>query len=117
MNTQEAYEQMRSYFSKPGVQYGIEEDAGQCMYRTPDGNKCAVGCLIEDENYDTMFDIDVTTPDDLQSIYGMLTDVDAQFMTDAQKLHDQCAFSEQPMWVFIERLDGLAKSLYLTVQS
>lgn len=28
------------------------KDRGVCMYRSPDGLKCAVGCLITDEAYD-----------------------------------------------------------------
>ena len=27
---------------------------GVCKYRTPDGNKCAVGCFLSDEQYDSL---------------------------------------------------------------
>ena len=33
------------------------EDGGNfCLYRAPDGSKCAVGCLIPDELYDPSFE-------------------------------------------------------------
>ncbi len=28
------------------------EDGARCMYRSPDGLKCAIGCLIPDNQYD-----------------------------------------------------------------
>lgn len=30
---------------------GIPSSTAQCVYRSPDGLKCAVGCLIADEHY------------------------------------------------------------------
>lgn len=30
--------------------------AGSCSYRTPDGKKCAIGCLIDDEHYSPKFE-------------------------------------------------------------
>lgn len=55
MNTQEAYEHIREYFSRPDAVLAKEgEGAGlRCFYRMPDGtgNACAVGCLIPDDLY------------------------------------------------------------------
>ena len=61
---QEAYEKILAYFSRPNavlakrVATEAEEDAflgsPVCEYRSPDGNKCAVGCLISDELYDAL---------------------------------------------------------------
>lgn len=48
MTTQEAYERIREYFSRPGAELG-KSDHGSCAYITASGAKCAVGCLIPDE--------------------------------------------------------------------
>lgn len=50
MTTQEAYETIRAYFSRPDAVLA-RGTKGECQYRTPDGNACAVGCLIPDELY------------------------------------------------------------------
>lgn len=51
---QEAYDQIVEYFSRPEARLGHE--GGQGRYRTSDGRKCAVGCLIDDEHYDPEWD-------------------------------------------------------------
>lgn len=51
---QEAYDQIVEYFSRPEARLGHED--GQGRYRTSDGRKCAVGCLIDDEHYDPEWD-------------------------------------------------------------
>lgn len=48
--TQEVYEHIRAYFSRPDAV--LAKFQSSCVYRDPDGNKCAVGCLISDELYD-----------------------------------------------------------------
>lgn len=39
---------VRDHLLKQAVQ---AKDGGTCMYRGPNGTKCAVGCLIKDEHY------------------------------------------------------------------
>jgi hypothetical protein len=66
LSLQQVYKRMRAYFDSPtavlaraydGGEYGPDSsDAGSCMYRTWDGNKCAVGCLIPDANYRPYFE-------------------------------------------------------------
>lgn len=51
--TQEVYEFIRAYFSRPNARLA-KVDGVQCVYRDRiDGAKCAVGCLISDELYDS----------------------------------------------------------------
>lgn len=40
---------------------------GDCMYRSPDGMQCAIGCMIPDEMYDPIFE---------QWSIGQLCDID-----------------------------------------
>ncbi len=57
MNDQEAYEKVRAWLTRPGATRAVYEVPSPnslpiCAYRTPDGNKCAIGCLIPDELYE-----------------------------------------------------------------
>ena len=45
----EAWAHIRAYFSQPYAVLAKEE--GSCVYRTTEGHKCAVGCLLTDETY------------------------------------------------------------------
>lgn len=62
-----------------------------CVYRSPDGCKCAVGHLIPDENYDS--ELENFTPVDrcvrkaIAPEFGV-TDVDADFLRELQVCHD-----------------------------
>lgn len=62
MELQSVYETVRAYFTRPGAvlakkrlkranEYG---DKSVCAYRDPKGNKCAFGCQLSDELYDTL---------------------------------------------------------------
>lgn len=49
LTPQEAFTKMVNHLTKQqGRSFGL---AGLCMYRSPDGLMCAVGCLIPDEQY------------------------------------------------------------------
>lgn len=52
-NIADAKVEITKYFSRPGAKLArsTEINGGKCMYRTSDGHKCAVGCLIPDEEY------------------------------------------------------------------
>ena len=54
MNKQEIFDTVVNHLRKQGEK-SQDEDSGTCMYRLPkDGKmlKCAVGCLIDDDEYD-----------------------------------------------------------------
>lgn len=84
-----------------------------CMYRTPDGHKCAVGVLMDDATLDTidremlqratvarlaLYNLHIPTVEGLSS-YQMGTVQDA---------HDQCAFAGWDASYFIARINALA---------
>lgn len=56
MTIEKAYLKMRKYFSRPGAVLGKGTSGPglYCQYRTTEGNKCAVGCLIPDKLYDAL---------------------------------------------------------------
>lgn len=133
-NTQHAYEQMREYFSHPNAKLA-KTKSGTCLYRTDDGRKCALGCLIPDDLYDPAFEgegswtllgehdtlhsqntIDPETGEDigipLDKLHEYFSKVDADFIKLAQSLHDDSAHNAEH---FVELLDNLAREAELVV--
>lgn len=50
MTDQEIFDKVYAHFRANGFKVSWD-GASKCMYRAPDGNRCAVGVLITDENY------------------------------------------------------------------
>lgn len=48
LTKQEIYDKVKAHLLAQG---GPAMNDGTCVYRSPDGKKCAVGCLITDEAY------------------------------------------------------------------
>lgn len=55
MDRQRIYETVRAHLAAQGRRAVMIKEDGKpvCAYRTPDGLKCAIGCLIPDELYNT----------------------------------------------------------------
>ncbi|MDH7796396.1 MULTISPECIES: hypothetical protein [unclassified Beijerinckia] len=74
-----------------------DEDDIFCMYRSPQGHKCAVGMLIPDDKYSPKFD----NGDDVM-LEAVLTEglgvglENFDFFRDLQKVHDKSQVSEWP---------------------
>lgn len=49
MTNEEIFEKVRTHLLTQNAKSMID---GICLYRGPNGLKCAVGCLIEDEHFD-----------------------------------------------------------------
>jgi hypothetical protein len=71
----------------------------KCLYRGPDGLKCAIGCLIPDELYHKCFEgesIGRILNDDSSQVFplsrkelrSMFAGVSTSFLNDLQELHD-----------------------------
>ena len=61
----------------------------ECLYRTPDGLQCALGCLIADADYrDTLEGLG---PPDLDDILPQISDTDLPipFYEELQEIHDR----------------------------
>jgi hypothetical protein len=127
MTTQEAYEQIRSYFSRPDAALAATTTGDTCFYRQPmpDGSvrKCAVGCLIPDELYDLELDEQNVAGDHAMvwtnELREFFQDVDVDFINEAQAAHDGTASSHGHFAVsaFIARLDKVADRHHLKVVS
>jgi hypothetical protein len=129
--TQTAYERIRAYFSKKGAEFAMDPATGNCRYRTSEGRKCAVGCLVPDSLYDYVHE-NVPADDMLHELcdmseeaFLMFEHVDEGFLVEAQTAHDYEAMgrtSELPgeyhdpsVAAFIEKLDVAARSAGLEV--
>ena len=59
---QEAFNQVAKHLLKQGKKSGVERDLKdqpdriECMYRSPDGLRCAAGCLIGNDEYKEQFE-------------------------------------------------------------
>lgn len=58
MTNQEAFEKMVIHLRKQGARATFVPGTGlsSCMYRAPNGFRCAVGCLIPDDEYRPWFE-------------------------------------------------------------
>lgn len=54
MNAQEIFDKVVSHLREQGGP--AKDEDGKCWFRTPNGKKCAVGCLIPDEAYKTIME-------------------------------------------------------------
>jgi hypothetical protein len=66
-----------------------------CMYRTPEGLRCAAGCLIPDDRYSPSLEFTVVggtdDPDDRSNAVTRLLDdlgYDVNLVSDLQSIHD-----------------------------
>jgi hypothetical protein len=57
-----------------------------CMYRGPDGTKCAVGVLIPDDQFDPAKESQHVS--DLHSTIPALQGIDLDFLCELQRVHD-----------------------------
>ena len=64
-----------------------------CLYRGPDGLRCAVGTLIPDAEYQEMFDTDGAVLAEVQACVPSLAGVSTRLLSDLQNIHDQLSLS------------------------
>lgn len=118
MTTQEAYETMRAYFSRPGATYAYDDGAAMCQYRTRSGDKCAVGCLIPDELYERRFEdyvaavglMSLIEAEENHALFAIFADIDLDFLVAAQDAHDKNATRDNAnISLFLAELDLVAE--------
>lgn len=137
METQQAYELMRTYLTRPGARRAVARFDGDefCRYETTiegELHRCAIGCLLSPaalaetrEYYDENLGWNVTGA--LRDFAGSLGDVleagfsvvdiqdcDPEFLNAAQRIHDAEASWESGKFN-VALLDDAARDLGLTV--
>lgn len=93
MNNQQAFNQMVEHLRKQKKR-SYEESISTCLYRGPNGLKCAIGALIPDELYrEEMEGMAVTRllineQNKYPKLYELFEQVDSQFLSEMQDIHD-----------------------------
>lgn len=114
MTIEQAYRKIRAYFSAPGADFGYDVSSASCVYRTEDGRKCAVGCLIPDTKYDPRFEGEGLL-ELLHDGLGFLLPNEnverfEEFLLAAQRTHDRRAegrtYTEEGFPIWVEELSG-----------
>ena len=91
MTPQEIFDQVVAHLRQQGVA-AYDQDKASCMYRMPDGKKCAVGCLLLDSEYDPLMEVDFNVEaifHSYPSIKERLGYKNLSLLGDLQKVHDQ----------------------------
>lgn len=89
MIAQEIFDQVVAHLGRQRAR-SIDHDTGLCLYRGPDGLKCAVGCLITDAEYTSEMDTLGSDVRDLQD-GGLLPERlrdDVGLLSYLQEVHD-----------------------------
>ena len=110
---QEAFTKIVQHLRKQGAK-AVSEDNEHCLYRAPNGNKCAVGCLIDDELYEICLEgqaLDNPEVSDALEESGW-ANVDDTFLSSMQIVHDNY---EPEEWE--EHFTSIAVQHKLTVPS
>ncbi len=90
MTDQEAFETMVRHLRRQGQR--SENANGTCLYRGPDGLRCAVGCLIPDDQYKRSLegkDAWVITKN-----VPALSHIGGRLLSEMQSIHDDCDVSQ-----------------------
>lgn len=114
-NEQEVFDHIWNYFLDPNHDRGVNE-MGDCVYRAPDGSKCAFGCLLEDGDYDSLMEgrsaSEIVEAFDLDSTC-FSPEVSWEFLDEMQTAHDSNLNKETMYSSFIH----VAKQWNLSVYS
>lgn len=112
MNRQKTYDTVKAHLLKQGERSVGPGD--MCMYRGPNGLKCAIGCLIPDELYDPKMEY-VGSIDRVLERFFMLEGFlevenaeDERFLTALQQAHDARPSTARRPVNFEQRLDLVA---------
>ena len=121
---QTAYEAIREYIDvieKPSISIneGPNSSGPLCRYRSEDGNRCFIGMLIPDSEWDARFDLNGELKYVIEHCKP-LSRLDLELMRSFQNVHDSQADSEifsSKQRVFMKaRLDQIAKNWKLEVK-
>ena len=104
MDAQEIFDKVVAHLAKQGQRAIVT--GGSCMYLAPNGDMCAVGCLIGDAY---VFDMEGKLVSELVSIYGLPFENHINMLTALQHAHDR-SFTVLGL---VERLQTIATTYKL----
>lgn len=116
---QEIFDHVWHFMKKQGRQSVSNDDI--CLYRGPDGTKCAVGCLLEDDEYDKEMNHQTVRSLLLLGKFPKRLTPFKDFLIDIQSAHDRASVdfwgeSSVDFWgEFSEAARAVARKYGLTV--
>ena len=98
MNRQKVYDTVKKHLLKQKSRSEsfsmVNESSTGCLYRGPNGKKCAIGCLIIDGRYSKNIEgKGVSNPIVKNALYAWAkpkTENDENFLSELQSIHDDC---------------------------
>ncbi len=88
---QEIFNRVKNHLLTQGVKSTDKSGDGTCLYRGPNGTKCAIGVLLKDEHWDasknsaSIWDVGHLLEKSLETT---LTMENNEFLADLQEIHD-----------------------------
>lgn len=111
-NLQSLFDKVATHLLTQGKQSAVQNETGetQCLYRGPDGTKCAAGCLIPDALYSDALECKtvVCIPESIQAAMGITCAIEENLVWNLQQMHDH-----RPPSLWKERLLGVALTFNL----
>lgn len=101
---------------------GPSQEAGSCVYRSPEGKRCALGLLLPDSAYQDRFDAMYEDAANIRdAVLNKIADYNKwtmnelrdlhEFFLDLQEVHDEAAIAGQAFHaVFRDKIEDLTKS-------
>ena len=101
MDRQAIYNRVKDHLIKQVV--CSVSSAGHCLYRGPEGSKCAIGALIDDSHYnDDLEGLEASSYQVVRAVSASLgfeiSESDAYFLRCLQSVHDQHDSTEPDKW-------------------
>lgn len=88
MNNQEVFDKVSTWLLREGGTQSSSPDIG-CVYRSEDGNMCAIGCILPDELYSTSFETnDVEYMLEDKEVKEYFSGVSEELLHSLQVIHD-----------------------------
>ena len=105
MNNQEAFNIMVNHLRKQNKK-SVDSLSDKCLYRGPNGLKCAIGCLIPDDEYSPLMEGKVISS--IHKKVSTLKNLDRYFLVSMQDIHDQYYISQwETEFYRVARIYGL----------
>lgn len=92
MDNQTAFDRVATHLLAQNEK-ATDNKSGHCVYRAPDGRKCAIGALIPDDKYTS--EMEGKMPEQLHNTWGLFgNEVNIELLDDLQDCHDNFQVSE-----------------------
>lgn len=108
MTDQELYNRVRTHLL---TQRARSMNGNRCVYRGSDGLRCAIGCLIPDEQYSPALESWSAHMKDVKAAAG-ITDAQEELAAALQHIHDD--YERTPVDEWESRLNHVAERFGLT---